>query len=103
MIRALVLYSSSATRFDMDYYLSKHIPMVEELWKPHGLIGVSVSRGISGLMPGTQATYVVAGMLTFESQEALGKCISNGGGQILGDIPNFTDVQPDVQVCEVVL
>lgn len=103
MIRALVLYSSSATRFDYDYYLAKHIPLVEELWKPVGLVSVSVSRGVSGLLPGTQPTYVVATVLTFESPDALSRAVSNGGPQILADIPNFTDVQPDVQVCEVLL
>lgn len=97
MIRVLALNSSSATRFDYDYHLTKHVPMLEELWKPHGLLSVSVSRGGSGLFPGTQPTYAVAGMLTFESPESLSKAVSNGGPQILGDIPNFT------QVCEVLL
>ncbi|MBS1831574.1 MAG: EthD family reductase [Acidobacteria bacterium] len=103
MIRALVLYPSTATRFDFDYYLTKHTPLLEQLWKPLGLVSVSISRGVSGLLPGTQPSYTVATVLTFESPEALSKAVSNGGAQILADIPNFTDVQPDVQVCDVLL
>jgi uncharacterized protein (TIGR02118 family) len=103
MIRATVLYPSSATRFDYDYYLNKHTPMVQEVWKNHGLVNVEVSRGVSGLVPGSTPAYCTVTVLTFTSVEAMQGAIAAAGAQVLSDIPNFTDVQPEVQVNEPLL
>ena len=65
MIRATVLYPSSATRFDYDYYIGKHTPMLKELWAPHGLVSVEISKGISGLAPGSKPAYVTITNLVF--------------------------------------
>ena len=103
MIRVTVLYPSTATRFDYDYYLGTHTPMLQELWGPLGLMSIQLSRGVSGLIPGSTPTYVTLAVLTFSNAEALQACVSSSGAQILGDIPNFTDVQPDVQINEVLM
>jgi uncharacterized protein (TIGR02118 family) len=103
MIRATVLYPSSATRFDYDYYINKHVTMLNELWKPLGLVNVEISKGVSGLMPGSKPAYVTVATLTFTSVEALQGALAATGAQILGDIPNFTDVQPEVQLNEILL
>jgi uncharacterized protein (TIGR02118 family) len=101
MIRATVLYPSSATRFDYDYYVNRHTPMVLDLWKPHGLVNVEISKGISGLMPSTKPPYVTITNLTFTSLEALQSALAAAGAQVMADIANFTDVQPDVQLNEI--
>lgn len=101
MIRATVLYPSSATRFDYDYYIDKHTPMVNELWKPHGLVSVEISKGLSGLMPGSKPAYVTITNLTFTSVEALQGALAAAGAQVMSDIANFTDVQPEVQLNEI--
>ena len=101
MIRVTVLYPSSAVRFDYDYYIDKHTAMVNELWKPLGLVSVEVSKGISGLMPGSKPAYVTIANLTFTSVDALQAALAATGAQVMGDIPNFTDVQPEVQLSEI--
>ena len=101
MIRATVLYPASATRFDYDYYLNKHTPMVKELWSPFGLVSVEISKGVSGLAPGSKPPYVTITNLVFTSVEALQGALAAGGAQVMGDIPNFTDVQPEVQLNEI--
>ncbi len=99
MIQALVLYPASA-RFDYDYYVHKHTPMVMELWKPHGLVSVTISKGVSGLMPGSAARYATVAVLTFTSVEALQSALAAGGAQVMGDVPNYTDSQPVIQLNE---
>ena len=101
MIRATVLYPASATRFDYDYYVNKHTPLVQELWKPHGLVSIEISKGLSGLAPGSKPAYITIACLTFTSVEALQGALAATGSQVMGDIPNFTDVQPEVQVNEI--
>lgn len=103
MIRATVLYPASATRFDYDYYVNKHTPMLKELWTPLGLVNVELSKGVSGLMPGTKPAFCTIATLTFTSVEALQGALATTGAQVLGDIPNFTDVQPEVQLNEILL
>ena len=101
MIRATVLYPSSATRFDYDYYIGKHTPMIKELWTPHGLVSVEISKGMSGLAPGSKPAYVTITNLVWTSIEGLQAALAESGAQALGDIPNFTDVQPEVQINEI--
>ncbi len=38
-------------RFDLEYYRTKHMALVEEYMKPFGLLRVEVLRGISGGAP----------------------------------------------------
>ena len=97
MIQALVLYPT-ATRFDYDYYLNKHTPLLLELWKPHGMVSVALSKGVAGLAPGTPAKYCTVAVLTFTSVEALQSALAASGAQVLGDLPNFTDSQPEIQL-----
>ncbi len=99
MIQVLVLYPP-ASRFDYDYYVHKHTPMLLELWKPHGLVSVSIGKGVSGLMPGSPAKYCTSAVLTFTSLEAMQAALAAGGAQVMSDIPNYTDSQPVIQINE---
>ena len=101
MIRATFLYPSSATRFDYDYYLNKHTPLLRELWTEHGLTNVEISKGLSGLMPGSKPGYVTITVLTFTSIEGLQGALASTGAQVMGDIANFTDCSPEVQLNEI--
>ena len=103
MIRVTVAYPNRpGSRFDLEYYMNKHIPMVEAKMTPHGLTGWGVSKGLGGLAPGTPAPYAVQVHLDFQSLEGLQAGLAAEGAAIMGDIPNYTDVQPEIQVNEVV-
>jgi len=46
-IRVSVFYPAEADgRFDIDYYVEKHVPMAFELMAAHGCRRMSVERGI---------------------------------------------------------
>jgi len=44
MIRVSVMYPNDGGRFDMDYYINKHMALVHKLLEPYGL-GRPVSSG----------------------------------------------------------
>lgn len=60
MIKISILYpNNNGARFDLRYYIDKHMPMSIELLGAHaGFRGVSVEHGLGGGIPGTEAAYV---------------------------------------------
>jgi len=103
MIKISVLYpNEEGTKFDMDYYLSSHIPMVQEKLGA-ALKGGGVDHGLGGAAPGTPATFVAMAHLLFDSLEEFQNAFGLHTEAIMADIPNFTDVQPTIQISEVKL
>src|SRR5215472_12266706 len=69
MIRVNIFYPyKEGGRFDLDYYLNTHMPMAIEKLGP-SLMGVTIEHGVSGVLPGTQAAYIVTCNYTFASAE----------------------------------
>jgi uncharacterized protein (TIGR02118 family) len=103
MIKVSVLYpSGSGNRFDMEYYLSTHMPMVGQ--KLAGALkGMSVDQGLGGGAPGTPPPFMAIGHLLFDSVEAFQKAFDAHAPGILADIPNYTNTQPTILVSEVKL
>jgi uncharacterized protein (TIGR02118 family) len=102
MVVVSVMYPDKpGMRFDERYYIERHGGLLQERWAALGLREVKLLRGVGAPGGGGAATYRVTALLTFESQAALERCLSAHGAEILGDIPNFTDVQPVIQVNEV--
>jgi uncharacterized protein (TIGR02118 family) len=101
MIKVSVMYPNSASAtFDMVYYLDSHMPMVKRKLGP-ALKGMAVDEGVAGGQPGVAAAYVAMAHLTFDSVEAFQSGFETHGAEILGDIPNFTNTQPTVQISQV--
>lgn len=101
MIKVSVFYPNSAgCRFDMDYYVKKHIPMASKKIGP-ALKAVSVEQGLSGGAPGTPPTYIATGHLVFDSVEAFQAAFGPHADEITADVPNYTNVQPIIQIGEV--
>lgn len=104
MIRLAVLYPKTANgSFDMDYYLNKHVPMVIDLLAPMGLVKGEIDKGVAGFTPDQPAHYMVIGYLMFQSIDDLQNGFAAHGAEIMGDVPNFTNVQPIVQINRVAL
>lgn len=100
MIKVSVFYpNEEGKKFDMDYYLNSHIPMVQEKVGA-ALKGGAVEQGLSGIEPGSPATYVAMGYLLFDSVEAFQSAFGPHSEAIMADIPNYTDIQPTFQISE---
>ena len=98
MVTVSVLYPRhSESRFDHDYYLRTHVPLVASRWGGMGLVKAKLLRGDSTLDGGTPGFEVIA-LLTFTSMEALKAALAAFGSEIIGDISNYTNVQPFIQI-----
>ena len=101
MIKVSVFYpNEEGKEFDMEYYLTKHGALLQQKLGP-ALKGVAVEQGLGGVAPGSPATYIAMGHLYFDSVEAFQTAFGPHSESIMGDIPNFTDIQPTVQISEV--
>ncbi|MBI3954227.1 MAG: EthD family reductase [Chloroflexi bacterium] len=102
MIRVAVLYpTKEGSKFDPDYYLNKHIPLVKTRLGA-ALVRVEIDRGVAGGAPGAPAPYVYIAYLHFNSVTDFQKAFGPNTKEIMGDIPNYTNIQPVVQISEIV-
>jgi uncharacterized protein (TIGR02118 family) len=103
MTKVSVIYPHGEDKtFDMEYYLNKHLPLVGGLMGD-ALKGASVEQGLGGAAPGSPAPYAGVGTMYFDSPEAFGAAFGPHAGTIMGDLPNFTNIEPIVQVSKVLL
>jgi uncharacterized protein (TIGR02118 family) len=101
MTKVSVLYPNGEGKtFDMNYYCNTHLPMVNKLLGD-SLKGATVEKGIGGAAPGSPAPYAGMGNMYFDSLEDFGKSFGPNAQEIMGDLPNFTNIEPVVQVSEV--
>jgi uncharacterized protein (TIGR02118 family) len=94
MIRLSVLYpATEGATFDHDYYREKHVPLAVRAW---GLDGAEIDKGIDG-------PYVAAVHFKFASAEALQAAMATEGtGDVLADVANYTSIAPVLQTSEIV-
>lgn len=101
MIKVSVLYpNSDGARFDHDYYRDQHVPMVvKELAGTVRSWGVE--RGVSDGSPDGAAPFVGSCWFVADSLDAWAAAFGAKSEQILGDIPNYTDIAPVMQIAEI--
>ena len=103
MIKVSILYpNSEGSRFDIDYYCNRHVPMVREKLGA-ACKGVAVEQGLGGAEPGALAPFVAMGHLLFDSIENFQAAFGPHAAAFMEDIPNYTDIQPVVQISSVKL
>lgn len=101
MITVSVMYpKTDSSTFDMDYYMQNHMKLVQQRWGGMGLHTARVLRGQKG-PDGAEPPFAAMALLDFESLDAFGKAADQHGPELFGDIPNFTNVQPQVQISEI--
>ncbi|HEY4193916.1 MAG TPA: EthD family reductase [Mucilaginibacter sp.] len=102
MIKVTVLYpAGDDKKFDMDYYSNKHIPMIKGLLAG-ALKLTEIDKGIGGGAPGAPAPFVMICYLYFDSVADYQNAMTTNGSKILADIPHYTNIQPVIQISEVV-
>jgi uncharacterized protein (TIGR02118 family) len=92
----------SGVRFDHDYYMTKHLPLVGAVMGPYGVKSVEVMRVDSG-PSGSVPAYQVIFSAYFESAAALQNALNGPRmGEVLADIPKYHDGAPDLWIGETV-
>lgn len=86
----------------MDYYINTHMAMsIERLSAANGYKGVSVERGLSGEIPGSDPTYTAMCNYLFDSIEDFLEAFTAHAATLQADMPNYTDIKPIIQFSEV--
>jgi uncharacterized protein (TIGR02118 family) len=88
-------------RFDYDYYLNRHMPLVEKLMGEH-LKSYSIEKGVAGGAPGQPAVYLVICRLFSESIQDFQAGFGPHAKEIRGDMANYTDIVPTIQFSEII-
>lgn len=103
MIKVSVMYPyTEGARFDHTYYRDRHMPMVKARLG-NACAYYTVEKGLAGRAPGSPPAFVAMCAFICNSVEGYQAAMQQYGAEILGDIANYTDIAPVVQVSEVVV
>jgi uncharacterized protein (TIGR02118 family) len=84
----LTILYPAAHPFDVDYYLTRHMPLVKRLFSPFGL------RSLTSIRPSVPSIYQLVAQLQFDRMEQLLAARANCSAEAQADIPNFTSASP---------
>jgi uncharacterized protein (TIGR02118 family) len=102
MIKVSVLYpKSDNSHFDINYYRDTHMTLVRQKLGS-ACKRTAIESGLAGGTPGEAPAFIAMGHLYFDSVTDFETAFGPHAEEILGDIPNFTNVQPTVQISEVI-
>ena len=103
MIKVTVMYPyTEGARFDHDYYRDRHMPMVKARLGS-ACAYYTVDKGLAGGAPGAPPAFVAMCAFMCDSVEGYQAASREHRAEILGDIPNYTNIAPVIQVSEVVV
>lgn len=105
MTRISILYpNTDGKRFDMDYYVNVHMPMsIDLLSQNNTMRSVSVERGMAGQHPGEPPAYIAMCHFLFDTLDDFLAAFMPHASILQGDMPNYTDIEPVIQVNEVMI
>lgn len=103
MIKVSILYPNKpGSRFDVDYYINTHMPMsIDRLGA--AIKSMSVEVGLCGKEPQSEPAFTAMCHFVCESTEAFLGAFMPHAAELQGDMPNYTDIDPIIQVSEVLI
>ena len=103
MVKVQVMYPyTEGARFDHAYYRDRHMPMVKARLGS-ACAYYTVDKGLAGGAPGAPPAFVAMCAFICDSVEAYQAASQEHRAEIRGDIANYTDIAPVLQVSEVVV
>ncbi len=101
MVRIAAAYPRQAgKKFDIEYYVKIHLPLVAKKFGSYGLTKIEVDRGIAK-PGGGDSPFFAIGYLYFRSLEDFNRAFAEAGAEVIATIPSYTDVQPMIQIGEI--
>ncbi len=102
MVKVTILYPNGEDKtFDMDYYSTQHMPMAANLFGD-AMKAMAIDKGIAGRTPDEPIPYLAIGYFYFDTLEDYLSAFGPNAEKIVGDIPNYTNIEPVVQISEVI-
>jgi len=101
MIKVSIMYPNTpGARFDHAYYRDVHMPMIKACLGD-ACKHYTIDKGLAGAAPDAPPTYIAACHIYSSSIDDFRASMEPHTARILGDIPNYTDLTPVVQISEV--
>lgn len=102
LIKISVMYPfTEGKTFDMEYYESKHMPMVAGFLGSN-LVKYTIEKGVASGIPNQPLPYMAIGTFYVKSLEDYQAAIAPNRDAIRADIANYTNIAPVILVSEVV-
>ena len=103
MVKISILYPyHPGAWFDFGYYTRSHMARSVALLSDHpGFRAVSIERGMGGAERGTLPGYIAASFFTFDMVESFVAAFTPHAAELQADIPNYTDIMPQIQFNEI--
>ena len=103
MIRVTVAYRNDPEKkFDWDYFAGEHMALVHRELDHRGMGRVELDKGVSAADPSAPAPFIAMAHLIFNTVEDVHAAFIAAGRPVMGDVPNYTDIPPTVQISEMV-
>ncbi len=100
LFKVTILYPNGEGKtFDMNYYESKHMPMVAGYLEKN-LQYYEIERGISGRTPTDKVPYLAIGSFYVNDIAEYNRAIGQHRDSIISDFKNYTNIQPIIQISE---
>jgi uncharacterized protein (TIGR02118 family) len=102
LIKISVMYPfAEGNTFNMEYYETKHMPMVAG-WLGANLVKYTIEKGRASGIPNQPLPYMAIGTFYVKSLEDYQAAIAPNRDAIRADFVNYTNVAPVILVSEVV-
>lgn len=102
LIKVSVMYPyAEGKTFDVQYYESKHMPMVAAFLGSN-LVRYTIEKGISSGIPNQPLPYMAIGTFYIKSLSDYQTAIAPNRDAIRADFANYTNITPVILVSEIV-
>jgi uncharacterized protein (TIGR02118 family) len=102
LIKVSVMYPfAEGKTFNMEYYETKHMPMVAGFLGSN-LVKYTIEKGVASGIPNQPLPYMAVGTFYVKSLSDYQAAITPNRDSIRADFPNYTNVAPVILVSEVV-
>ena len=91
--------NKEGSRFDMDYYIDNHLPLVTEKFG-EAMLSLKACKGIATPNPEVAPPYQVMAIMEIKSLKIFKDVFSQHGAEINRDFTNYTDVEPVIQISD---
>ena len=78
------------TRFDREYYVEKHLPLVTAAWGPHGMQSIAAFFPVGA----GEGTIAVCACQFRDDAAVAASLAAPETKSVMDDVPHFTDAKP---------
>jgi uncharacterized protein (TIGR02118 family) len=102
MIHVTGLYRDMPdSKFDFNYFVNTHMPLAKKLLSDFGMGKFEVERGIEAA-DGEAAPFICITHVEFPTIEDFRRGLERHGEELFADVPNYTNIEPEIQFSEIV-